>query len=70
MKTCIDHSLVRFKQHAMIEFLTAKEFSPIESHCLMWFVYGDDCVDVSPVCHWAKNCKHGEPGRADLCDKH
>jgi hypothetical protein len=31
--------------------------------------YGDDCVDMSTVCHWAKKCKAGEQGRADLCDK-
>ena len=53
---------VRFKQRAVIEFLTAEKFPPIEIHRWMPVVYGDQCVDVSTVrlasrfvqftCHW------------------
>jgi hypothetical protein len=67
MEVCIEHSLVHFKQSAMIEFLTPIGVSPIEIHCRMQVVYGDDCVDMSTVCRWAKKCKEGQPGRADLC---
>jgi hypothetical protein len=49
--------------------LTAEEVSPIEFHCQMQVVYGDDCVDVSTVCRWPKKCKAGEQGRPDLCVK-
>ena len=51
-------SVVRFKQRAVIEFLTAEKVPPIEIHRRMQAVYGDQCVDVS-----------GELGQADLSDK-
>jgi hypothetical protein len=35
------------KQHAVIEFLTAKGAYPTEIHCWMQVVYGVYCVDVS-----------------------
>jgi hypothetical protein len=60
--------MVRFKQHAVIEFLTAKGASPIEIHCRMQVVYDVDCVDMSTVHHLAKKCKDGEPGSSNLCD--
>ena len=41
--------VVRFKQHAVIEFLTAEKFPPIEIHRQMQAVCGDHCVDVSIV---------------------
>lgn len=56
----------------MMEFLTAEGVPPNEIHYQMQVVYGDDsadCVDMSTVCHRAKKCKDGEPGRADWCDK-
>jgi hypothetical protein len=48
LETCSEHSSVRFKQCAMIEFFTANGVSPIEINCCMQ-VNGDDCVDVSTV---------------------
>jgi hypothetical protein len=39
----------RFKQRAVIEFLTAEKIPPIEIHRRMQTVYGDKCVDVSTV---------------------
>lgn len=35
----------------------------------MKVVYGDDCVDVSTVCRWAKISRDCELGRANFCDK-
>jgi len=45
---------VRFKQCAVIEFLTAEKVSPIEIHRRMQAVYGDQCVDVSTVRRWER----------------
>jgi len=44
-----EFSEVRFKQRAVIEFLKAEKFPPIEIHGRMQAVYGDQCVDVSTV---------------------
>ena len=64
-----EFSDVRFKQRAVIEFLTAEKAPPIEIHRRMQAVYGDQYVDVSTVRHWVRRFKDGELGQADLCDK-
>ena len=64
-----EFSDVRFKQHAVIEFLTAEKVPPIEIHRRMQAVYGDRCVDVSTVRRWVRRFKDGELGQADLSDK-
>lgn len=69
MEAFAEYSSVRFKQRAVIEFLTAEGVPPIEIHRQMLAVYGEDCVDVSTVRRWAKKCKGGKPGRTDLCDQ-
>jgi hypothetical protein len=38
---------LQFKQHAVIEFVTAAKIPPINIHCHMLAVYGDKCVDIS-----------------------
>ena len=60
-----EFSDVRFKQRAVIEFLTAEKVPRIEIHRRMQAVYGDQCVDVST----ARRFKDGELGQADLSDK-
>ena len=60
---------VRFKQCAVIEFLTAEKVPPIEIHRRMQAVFGDQCVDVSTVRCWVRLFKDGELGQADLSDK-
>jgi len=60
---------VRFKQLAVIEFLTAGKVPPIEIHRRMQAVYGDQCVDVSTVTRWVRRFKDGELGQAGLSDK-
>jgi len=64
-----EFSDVRFKQRAVIEFLTAEKVPPIEIHRRMQAVYGDQCVDVSTVRCWVRRFKDGELGKADLGDK-
>ena len=64
-----EFSDVRFKQRAVIEFLTAEKVPPIEIHRRMQAVYGDQCVDVRTVRGWIKRFKDGELGQADLSDK-
>jgi len=64
-----EFSDVRFKQRAVIEFLTAEKVAPIEIHRRMQAVYGDQCVDVSTVRGWVRRFKDGELGQADLSDK-
>jgi len=64
-----EFSDVRFKQRAVIEFLTAEKVSPIKIHRRMQAVYGDQCVDVSTVRRWLRRFKSGELGQADLGDK-
>jgi hypothetical protein len=49
MEPRAEHSSGRFKQRAVIEFLTAEAVVPIEIHLCMQFVYGDDCADSSTV---------------------
>ena len=64
-----EFSDVRFKQRAVIEFLTAEIVPPTETHRRMQAVYGDQCVDVSTVRRWVRRFKDGELGQADLSDK-
>ena len=64
-----EFSDVRFKQRAVIEFLTAEKVPPIEVRRRMQAVYGDQCVDVSTVRRWVRRFKNGELGQADLSDK-
>ena len=59
----------RFKQRAVIEFLTAEKVPTIEIHRRMQAVCGDKCVDVSRVRRWVMRYKDGEMGQADLSDK-
>ena len=59
MEDCSD---VRFKQPAVIEFLTAKEVPPIEIHRRMQAVCGDQCVDVSIVRRWVRRFRDRELG--------
>jgi len=49
-----EFSDVRFKQRAVIEFLTAEKVPPIEIHRRMQAVDGDQCVDVSTVRRWVR----------------
>ena len=49
-----DFSDVRFKQRAVIEFLTVGKFLPIEIHRRMQAVCGDQCVDVRTVRRWVR----------------
>ena len=49
-----EFSDVRFKQRAVIEFLTTEKVSPIEIHSRMQVVYGDQCVGVSTVRRWVR----------------
>ena len=64
-----EFSDVRFKQYAVIEFLTAEKVPPIEIHRRMQAVYGDHCVDVSTVRRWVRWSKDGELGQAALSDQ-
>ena len=64
-----EFSDVRFKQHAVIQFLITEKFPPIEIHRRMQAVYGDRCVDVSTVRCWVRRFKDGELGQANLSDK-
>jgi len=49
-----EFSDVRFKQRAVIEFLTGEKVPPIEIHRRMQAVCGDQCVDVSTVRRWVR----------------
>jgi len=60
---------VRFKQRAVIEFLTAEKVPPTEIHRRMQAVYGNQCVDVSTVRRWVRRFKNGELGQADMSDQ-
>jgi transposase len=66
MEECSD---VRFKQRAVIVFLTAEQVPPIEIHRRLQAVYGDQCVDVSTVRRWVRWFKDRKLGQADLSDK-
>ena len=65
-----EFSDVRFKQRAVIEFLTMEKVLPIEIHRRMQAVYGDQCVDVSTVRCWVRRFKDGEMGRMVSKTKH
>jgi transposase len=64
-----EFSNVRFKQRAVVEFLTAEKVPTIEIHRRIQAVYGDQCVGVSTVRRWVRGFKDGELGQADLSDK-
>ena len=49
-----EFSDVRFKQRAVIGFLTAEKVPPIEIHRQLQAVYGDQCVHVSAVRRWVR----------------
>ena len=57
-----EFSNIRFKQRAVVEFLTLGKVPPIEIHRRMQAVYGDQCVDVSTVRRWVRRFKDGELG--------
>jgi hypothetical protein len=64
-----EFSDVRFKQRAVIEFLTAEKVPPIEIHRRMQAVYGNQCVDVSRVRRRVMWFKNGELGQTDLSNR-
>jgi uncharacterized protein with ACT and thioredoxin-like domain len=64
-----EFSDVRFKQRAVIEFLTAEKVPPIEIHGRMQAVYGDQSVVVGTGRRWVRGFKDGALGQADLSDK-
>jgi len=64
-----EFSDVRFKQHAVIEFLTAEKVPQIEIHRRMQAIYGDHCVDVSTVRRWVRWFEDGELGQACFKNK-
>jgi len=64
-----EFSDVRFKQRAVIEFLTVEKVPPIEIHRQTQAIYGNQCVDVSSLRHWVRRFKDGELGQADWSDK-
>ena len=64
-----EFSDVRFKQRAVIEFLTAGNVSQIEIHRRMEAVCGDQCVDVSTVRRCVMRFKDGELGQAGFKNK-
>ena len=57
-----EFSDARFKQRAIIEFLTWEKVSPIEIHRRMQAVYGDQRVNVSRVRRWVRRFKDEELG--------
>ena len=57
-----EFSDVRFKQRAVIEFLTEEKVHPNEIHRRMQAVYGDRCVDVITVRRRVRRFKDGELG--------
>ena len=61
-----EFSDIRFKQRAVIEFLTVEKVPPNEIHRRMQAIYGDQCVDVSTVRRWVRRFKDEEMGQADL----
>jgi hypothetical protein len=58
----------RFKQHALIKFVTAEKNSS-HLHSYMQTVYGDKCVDISTVRWWVWQVKQEKGREASLCDK-
>lgn len=56
MEACSEYSLVKFKQHIMINFLSMEGVSPsTKIHQQMQILYGDSCIDVSTMYCWVKN---------------
>ena len=60
---------IRFKQRAVIEFLTAESCSPVDIHQRMKLVYGESCVDYTTVWRWAKSLKGEDPIETKLHDE-
>jgi len=64
-----EFSDVRFKQRAVIEFLTAEKVPSTEIRRRMQALHGDQCVDVSTVRRWVRRFKDGDMRQADMSDK-
>lgn len=53
METCSSVMLTWLKQHAVIEFLTAKKLTPTKIQCHLKRVYGHNVVNRSIINRWA-----------------
>jgi hypothetical protein len=51
----LDATDTHMKETVVIEFLTAKEASPIEIYRCLNSAYGEHIIDVSTVRHWVKH---------------
>ncbi|GFS12368.1 histone-lysine n-methyltransferase setmar-like protein [Elysia marginata] len=60
---------VRFKQYAVIEFLSVEDRPPKEIHQRLKMVYREACVDYSTVCRWVSTLKGGDPTESILRDQ-
>ena len=60
---------VRFKQRAVIEFLSVEGRSPKEIHQRLKMVYREACVDYSTVCRWVSSLKRRDPTETILRDQ-
>lgn len=59
---------IRFKQRAVIEFLTAEKETVGNIHKRLCKVYGASAVDRSTVSRWAQRVRSSEGGSAELQD--
>jgi len=61
--------LIRVKQRAVIEFLSAEKVTPTEIHRRLKAVYGDDAVDRTTVNRWVIKFRGCEPGKPIIVDE-
>ena len=60
---------LRLKQRAVIEFLTAEGYSPIEIFYRMKAVYGEMCLYVSTVRRWTRRSRKENPSESTVHDQ-
>ncbi|GFS10872.1 histone-lysine n-methyltransferase setmar-like protein [Elysia marginata] len=61
--------ILRLKQRAVIDLLTAEGCSPIEIYSRMKAVYGEMCLDVSTVRQWTRRSREENPSESAVHDQ-
>ena len=69
MESCYGGMLMKLKQRAVTEFLSAENVMPAEIHRHLQAVYGEDTVNRTTVNCWAIKFRECEPGRANIVNQ-
>ena len=69
MESCYGCMSTRWKQPEVTEFLSPENVTPVEVHCRLQAVYGENTVNRTTVNCWTIKFRECEPGRANIVDQ-